>query len=178
MSGHEWTLVTEIWTPKRFFSAARGDSGQEKKRKSPERALCSQGMPETRRLTVHHKQYPYKPRNMWGRAGRWLRGPSGPSSPPKCFYFFCGCGQIKVGEVTFLSRTQSVQCSDSVCMCSVFLCVLTGKQRGSRSSWASWSCWLPWPERRQGEKINIQVPYWDNVPHFADQTNELINVKY
>lgn len=141
MSGHEWPLVTGIWRPKGFFYSSRGDSGQEKKLRSPERALCSPGMPEARRPTVYHNQYPHKPKNMWGRADGWMagwlgwwwwwwRGSSGPCSLTvqmmwswKCFYFFCGCGQVKVGEVTFLSFSQSALCYDFERSCARAFCV-------------------------------------------------------
>lgn len=82
-----------------FFLQLRGDSGQEKRLRSPERGLCSQGMSETRRPTVHHNQCPYTPRYMLGGGGL----PDPPVSP-KCFYFFCGCGQIKVGGRNFSER--------------------------------------------------------------------------
>lgn len=64
-----------------------------------------------------------------GWEGGWLGGRQDLPVSTKCFYFFCGCGQIKAGEVTFLSFTQSVQCFDSECACvrsvylTIYLCV-------------------------------------------------------
>lgn len=66
-------LLQESESPWGFFSAAQGGfRAGKKKLRSPERALCSPGMPETRRPAVHQHQCPHTPRNMWGRVEGWM----------------------------------------------------------------------------------------------------------
>lgn len=113
--------------PRGGFSATHGgDSGQEKKLRSPERALCSPGMFETGRFTVHLNLHPHTPRNIRGRVGGFLWSLNVHQCEAGNKMFSCRCGQVEVGHSNFSQLfSQSILCCESECVCvhvfSVFI---------------------------------------------------------
>lgn len=122
------------------FQQLRGDSGQDKKLRSPERTLCSPGMPETRRPTVHHNQYPHTPRNMWGRVDGWMVGGGGGTFQPhrsddvklEMFFLWMWSGWGGGGNFAKLHTVGLVLWS-WVCVCLFFYVCFNREAKGIRA---------------------------------------------